>query len=128
MAVVENIFNDYNFAVSDIKSSPHKPHRILISYRNVKSKVSTVMLFSLNKNKIIQKLEFVPSFYQELGQAVAVEFSPDHSRFAVVFTSGKIQVFKIQSHQLSGIIRPLYQVELDNSYPITQANLRWRDV
>ncbi len=51
----------------DIKVNKAKPHRILVTYRTTDSQVSSVCVFSIHKNKVVQQLEFVHSSRSDLG-------------------------------------------------------------
>lgn len=80
------------------------------------------MLYSLTKNKIVQRFDFKPSRYQDLGQAVSSVLSPDNKKLAIVFGSGKIQVFNFQNKKL------LQKVEVDNSNELDLAHTQWRNL
>jgi len=109
--------------VTDIKSNREQPHRLLLCYKNRQSISSAVLVFSLRKNKEVQSLEFLPAFSAEIGKAIGCEYSPDLKAFAVAFSSGEIHIYKVQDKKLSGVLRPLLKLELDNSSPIQLASL-----
>ena len=68
-------------------------HRLLISYGGV-----AVVVFSLNKNKIIQQITIDNKIQQEKGDALTVEWmSPDCNEFFVGFQKGGINVFKAET-------------------------------
>ena len=64
--------------------------KIIVSYKHSINEESAVSVFSLVKNKEIQQLYFQPSAHTNLGQAIAIDFSPDSTQFAVAFSSGKV--------------------------------------
>ena len=67
--------------VMDIKCHVTKMHRLLISYNKV-----AVVVFSLNKNRIIQQVVMTDKYELEKGSAVAVEWiGPECNEFFVGF-------------------------------------------
>jgi len=78
----------------DIKCHTTKMHRLLISYKDV-----AVVVFSINKNKIIQTIEITSALELTTGSALAVEWiGPECSEFLVGFQKGPIQVYKAETN------------------------------
>ena len=69
-------------------------HRVLISYGGV-----AVVVFSLNKNRIIQQITMDTKIQLERGDALAVEWmSPECSELMVGFQKGGIEVYKAETN------------------------------
>ncbi|CDW85599.1 UNKNOWN [Stylonychia lemnae] len=114
--------------ITDIKSNHKKPHRLLISYQNMETSSSMVVVHSFYKNKEVQRLEFNPTSHQELGKVLTASYNHEANRICIVFSSGKVQIFKAQSKIQEGRIRPLQQLELDNLSELKFARISWRNV
>lgn len=125
MTALQPTITKDQFTITDIKCHPLKPYRLLISYASRNSQSSAFIVYSLNKMKESQRYEFHPLNYQDLGRALAVTFSPDGSKIAAVFSSGKVEVFKSKSGLQKNPL-PLKQVELDNTYPLESAQMQWK--
>ena len=106
--------NNQPATVLDMKCHLTKMHRLLISYGGV-----AVVVFSLNKNRIIQQITIDTKMQQEKGDALAVEWmSPECNEFFVGFAKGGINMFKAEtnSQKPSRILKfeegPLNSMEL----------------
>jgi Tol biopolymer transport system component len=82
-------------SVVDLKIDPKKPHRVLIVYNSNLGISSSVVVYSINKQKEIQKINFCSKAQiKSLGHSLAASFSPDSSKICVAFSNGRVLFFK----------------------------------
>ena len=75
-----------------MKIHPAKMHRLLLCYRT-----SGIYIFSLNKNRAIQAIDF-KRFDSDKGQALACDFlSTDGEAFAIGYSTGLICLYKTET-------------------------------
>eukprot|EP00347_Sterkiella_histriomuscorum_P005911 403354799 len=112
-------------SVSDIMSNHKKPHRLLICYKSNETASSFITVHSLYKNKEVQRLDFNQN---DQGQALTATYNHEANRIAVVFTSGKILIFKAQSSgDKNQKCKPLQAYELSNTSELTSAKITWKN-
>jgi hypothetical protein len=78
--------------VTDLKVHLTKMHRVLLAYEE-----TSVVVYSLNKNREIQQIEF-GNFDEDKGRALAVEWvPPDGEQFIVGYSTGLMCFYKAES-------------------------------